>query len=403
MWVAEVTRLVALPANRVVAAAALGRAVLLGRAALTLTASGVGLLVLPDPRTALSILVVVVVTTAAGLVVLARRPDVVRHPVPVIVVDSVVVLGVMAASRGGVPYFCFAAGACALGGVVLGMRGLVLWALHAALGYSVAAHLLQTSIPSPHIAVFTLAFPPVDILAGIAAAIAAGALVRYVDLAVEVVASAQRSAAASERARLARELHDSVSKTLRGVSFAALALPSSLRRQPELAEQLASTVSRGAMAAAREARELLTGLRLDTPDQDFATTLRRICEHCGELSGIAVSLNAVPVDPPAGVRYELSRILQEALHNAVRHGRPKRITVTFTQADHLRLRVHDDGNGFCVPGDLSVLATENHYGIVGMAERARNAGGVLDVTSKPGHGTTVEVSVPASRLARMAS
>lgn len=376
---------------------------LLGRAALTLTAAGVGLRVLPDPRTTLAVLVVVVVTTAAGLVVLARRPEVVRHPVPVVVVDSVVVLGVLIASRGGVPFSCFAAGACALGGVVLGMRGLVVWAAHAALGYSVAGHLLQTSAPSPHIAVFTLAFPPIDILAGIAAAVAAGALVRYVDLSVDVVASAQRSAAASERARLARELHDSVSKTLRGVSFAALALPSSLRRQPELAEQLATTVSQGAMAAAREARELLTGLRLDDPDQDFATTLRRICERCGELSGMAVRLTAAPVDPPAGVRYELSRILDEALRNAVRHGDPGQITVTLTQTDRLRLRVHDDGNGFRVPGDLSVLAAANHYGIVGMAERARNAGGVLEVTSKPGHGTTVNVSVPVACPARMAS
>jgi len=394
---------VTLPANRVVAAAALGRAVLLGRAALTLTAAGAGLRVLPDPRTALAVLVVVVVTTAAGLVVLARRPEVVRHPVLVVVVDSVVVLGVLAACRGGVPFFCFAAGACALGGVVLGLRGLVLWALHAALGYRVAAHLLRAGTPSLDTAVFPLAFPPMDVLAGIAAAVATGALVRYVDLSVDVVASAQRSAAASERARLARELHDSVSKTLRGVSFAALALPSSLRRHPELAEQLASTVSQGAMAAAREARELLTGLRLDSPDQDFAATLRRICEHCGELSGVAVTLTAAPVDPPADVRYELCRILDEALRNAVRHGGPERITVTLTQTDHLRLRVHDDGRGFRVPDDLSVLTTGNHYGVVGMAERARYAGGALDVTSRPGHGTTVEVSVPVALPARMAS
>ncbi|TDV35445.1 sensor histidine kinase [Actinophytocola oryzae] len=392
-----------LPANRVVAAAALGRAVLLGRAALTLTAAGVGLRVLPDPRSALAVLVVVVVATATALVVLARHPSVVRHPVPVVAVDSIVVLGVLIVCGGGVPFFCFAAGACALGGVVLGLRGLGLWALHAALGYAVAGHLLRSSASSPHITVFTLAFPPIEILAGIAAAVATGALVRYVDLSVDVVASAQRSAAASERARLARELHDSVGKTLRGVSFAALALPSSLRRQPELAEQLASTVSRGAMAAAREARELLTGLRLDAPDQDFATTLSRICAHCGTLSGIPVSLTAVPVDPPAGVRYELSRILHEALRNAVEHGQPGQVTVTLTLTDHLRLRVHDNGSGFRVPGDLSVLTTANHYGLVGMAERARNAGGVLAVTSKPGHGTTIEVSVPVAFPARLAS
>jgi hypothetical protein len=135
-----------------VAAAALGRAVVLGRTALTLTAAGVGLRVLPDPRPVLAVLVIVVVATAVWLVVLGRRPGVVRHPLPVIVVDSVVVVGVLVASRGGVPFFCFAAGACALGGVVLGMRGLVLWALHAALGYSVVAHLLRSGTSSPHIA-----------------------------------------------------------------------------------------------------------------------------------------------------------------------------------------------------------------------------------------------------------
>ncbi|MFD9701764.1 sensor histidine kinase [Lentzea sp. NPDC059081] len=392
-----------LPANRVVAAAALGRAVLLGRAALTLTAAGVGLRVLPDPRTALAVLVVVAVTTAAGLVLLARRPGVVRCPAGVVVADSAAVLAVLVASRGGVPFFCFAAGACALGGVLLGMRGLVLWVPHAVLGYSVAGDLLQAWTSSPHVAVFALAFPPMDVLAGIAAAVATGALVRYVDLSVDVVTSAQRSAAASERARLARELHDSVSKTLRGVSFAALALPSSLRRQPELAEQLASTVSRGAMAAAREARELLTGLRLDSPDQDFAATLHRICEHRAESSGVAVHLTTAPVDPPADVRYELSRILDEALSNAVRHGTAEQITVTLTQTDRLRLRVHDDGGGFRVPVDFSVLAHRNHFGIVGMVERARNAGGVLAVLSKPGGGTTVEVSVPVVRPARTAS
>ncbi|HEX7307907.1 sensor histidine kinase [Lentzea sp.] len=391
------------PANRVVAAASLGRAVLLGRAALTLTATGVGLRVLPDPRTALAVSVVVVVSTAAGLVVLAHRPDVVRHSAGVVAADSVAVLAVLVASRGGVPFFCFAAGACALGGVLLGMRGLVLWVPHAALGYWVAGHLLRTGAPSPHIAVFTLAFPPADVLAGIAAAVATGALVRYVDLSVDVVASAQRSAAASERARLARELHDSVAKTLRGVSFAALALPSSLRRQPELAEQLASTVSRGAAAAAREARELLTGLRLDSPDQDFTATLRRICDRCAESSGVAVRLTAAPVDPPADVRYELSRILDEALRNAVRHGNPRRITVTLTRTDRLRLRVRDDGDGFRVPADFSVLTAGHHFGIVGMAERARHADGALVVTSEPGGGTTVEVSVPAECLARTAS
>jgi signal transduction histidine kinase len=210
-----------------------------------------------------------------------------------------------------------------------------------------------------------------------------------------VVASAQRSAATSERARLARELHDSVAKTLRGVSLAALALPSSLRRHPELAEQLASTVSQGATAAAREARELLDGLRLDIPEQDFATTLDGICQQWSRAFGIPVQLVAAAVDPPVAVRYELCRILQEALGNIARHAHASRIAVKLSQTRrHLRLQIGDDGRGFPVPADLSELRTGNHYGIIGMRERAQAIDGILHVASRPGVGTTVEVAVP---------
>jgi signal transduction histidine kinase len=322
---------------------------------------------------------------------------VVRRPFLVIALDSLVVLAVLAISRGGVAYFCCAVGASALAGVLLGMRALALWALHATLGYYVAAAVLRATTPAPDIAAFVLAFPMANVLAGIGATVATAALVRYVNLSVEVVASAQRSAAASERARLARELHDSVTKTLRGVSFAALALPSSLRRHPALAEQLACTVSQGATAAAREARELLDGLRLDSPDEDFAATVRGICEHWTETSGIPVRVTTAAVEPPVAARYELARILREALRNVTRHARARHLAVDLSRhRRYVRLRVRDDGQGFEVPGDLSVLRANHHYGIIGMHERARTVGGCLRIVSSPGNGTTIDVRVPGS-------
>jgi signal transduction histidine kinase len=380
-----------------VAPAAVGRAVLLGRAAATMTAASAGLRLVSDPRRQAVVLVIVLLTTVAGLITLSRFPDVVRRPFLVIALDSLVVLAVLAISRGGVAYFCCAVGASALAGVLLGMRALALWALHAALGYYVAAAVLRATTPVPDIAAFVLAFPMANVLAGIGATVATAALVRYVNLSVEVVATAQRSAAASERARLARELHDSVTKTLRGVSFAALALPSSMRRHPALAEQLACTVSQGATAAAREARELLDGLRLDSPDEDFVSTLRGICEHWTQTSGIPVRLTTATVEPPVAVRYELARILREALRNVTRHARARYITVDLSQRRrYVRLRIHDDGQGFEVPEDLSVLRANHHYGIIGMHERARTVGGCLRIVSSPGNGTTIDVRVPGS-------
>jgi len=343
------------------------------------------------------VLVVVVVATIAGLIVWSRYPRLVRHPLPVVAVDTAIVLLVLALSRGGVAYFCYAAGASALAGVLFGMRAAVLGALHAALGYVVAAGVLRSTAAVPEVAAFVLAFPMADLLATIGAAVATAALSRYVDLSIEVVASAQRSAAASERARLARELHDSVTKTLRGVSFAALALPTSLRRHPALAEQLASVVSAGASAAAREARELLDGLRLDSPEEDFELVLSGICQHWERESGLRIRLTATALDPPVAVRFELSRILQEVLRNAAQHAHASQVTVSLTQTTrHLRLLIRDDGRGFQPPHDLSALRAANHYGIVGIHERARNVGGTLQIHSVFGRGATVDVLIPVA-------
>ena len=105
---------------------------------------------------------------------------------------------------------------------------------------------------------------------------------------------------------LARELHDSVAKTLRGITFAALALPASLRRQPALAEQLATTVSEGAEAAAREARELLEALRVDAADRPFPDTVRMACRQWSERTGIGVEASVAPVEPPVECGTSLS-------------------------------------------------------------------------------------------------
>ncbi|MFG2039889.1 sensor histidine kinase [Dactylosporangium sp. NPDC048998] len=377
--------------DRAVAPAAVGRAVLLGRGAATLAAAGTGLRLAADPRPLLLAAGIAAATTAAGLAVLSRDPYVVRRPVPVLALDGLLVLGVLAVDPG-IAYFCAAAGASALAGVVVGLRALVIGAAHAALGYAVAARVLAGN---PAHAEFVLAFPIACVLAAAGAAVATAALRRHVELSVRVVASAQRAAAAGERARLARELHDSVAKTLRGVSFAALALPQSLRRHPDLAERLAGTVSEGAAAAAREARDLLDGLRSDEPDRDFREVLESLCARWRQSTGIPVTFDAAPCDPPVAVRYELCRILQEALRNAARHSGATAVTVRLdAHPRHLTLRIGDDGRGFRMPADPAELRAGHHYGILGMSERARSAGGTLRVSSTPGGGTAVEAAIP---------
>jgi signal transduction histidine kinase len=85
------------------------------------------------------------------------------------------------------------------------------------------------------------------------------------------------------------------------------------------------------------------------------------------------------------------RIAQEALHNALRHAQAARIEVRLQSgAGGLRLSVSDDGVGF----DPAQVRSR-HLGLTTMAERARAAGGTLDIESAPGTGTTVRLEVAA--------
>jgi signal transduction histidine kinase len=306
-------------------------------------------------------------------------------------------IGVLMVSHGGVAFFCYAAGFAALAGTLLGIRALPLWLADTGLGLAVAVPLLRSSgaAGGTVLAPFVVAFPMTDIVCGLGSAVLAGALVRYVDLSIEAIAAVQRSTAASERARLARELHDSVAKTLRGVSFAALALPSSLRRHPDLAERLAATVSEGADAAVREARELLGALRRDLPDRPFADNIGDVCRLWSATTGIPVTVTAAPIEPQLAARYELTQILHEALRNVARHAHAHQVRVVLGQsADRLELRIEDDGTGFPVPRNLSTLSASGSFGILGMSERAKAAGGTLDVASSIHAGTTLVVRLP---------
>ncbi len=372
---------------------------LLGRAAATLAVAGGGLRLRAQPSSLVVVLVLVLVTAVVALVALSRNPRVVAHPLPILAADAVIVLAVLGIGEGDVAFFCCAAGASALAGVLVGFRALLPAAFYAGLGYLVAAHLLGSVPAAAGLAGFVLAFPIINVLTAVGAAVATAALAAYVELSVRLVASAQRTAAAAERARLARELHDSVTKTLRGVSFAALALPTSLRRQPALAEQLAATVSAGAAAAVRQAQEVLEGLRLDNPDHEFGATVDSICRRWSEREGIPVRMSTAAAELPLDLRYELAQILHESLENIARHAGASLVTVELAHTGaSVRLRVTDNGAGFRVPAELSGC-----YGLIGMAERAAAIRGTLRVVSAPGAGTTVETVVAVKAAASAGS
>ena len=86
-------------------------------------------------------------------------------------------------------------------------------------------------------------------------------------------------------------------------------------------------------------------------------------------------------------------IVREALQNALRHAAPKHVSVALrSERRGLQVEIEDDGRGF----DLSIINSSSgrHYGLIGMRERAERLGGQLFLTSAPGEGTRVRLSVP---------
>ncbi|GIJ75756.1 Signal transduction histidine kinase [Micromonospora phaseoli] len=391
--------------SRFVAYVALCRAMLLGRLALTLAAVGVGIRLADDPWQTVGTLSLITIATTVQVTVLSRWPSIIRWRLGFLVVDAAIMIAVLVLSQGSVAFFCYAAGFAALTGALLSTRALPLWIADAGLGLAVATHLLRTDPPADSVtAPFVLAFPMMNVVFGYGAAALTAALTRYLDATVAAVAGAYHSAAASERARLARELHDSVAKTLRGVSFAAIALPTLLRRQPDLAEELASTVSAGADTAIREARELLTGLRRDPLDRPLPEHLRELCRDWTQRAGTPMQLDVADVEEPTpAARYELTQITAEALENVARHAEATLVRVSLREWEgHVELTISDDGAGFAPPVELTALSTTGSFGIIGMTERAQAVGGTLRLDSQIGTGTRVVARVPLPATATMA-
>lgn len=98
-----------------------------------------------------------------------------------------------------------------------------------------------------------------------------------------------------------------------------------------------------------------------------------------------------PEQASPGVDMQLFRIAQEAVNNAIRHGRATHIDVTVAYgADRVALTIKDDGCGFTPAEEASWRHADEHFGLVTMRERAERAGGHLQIVSAPGAGTTVQ-------------
>jgi signal transduction histidine kinase len=209
----------------------------------------------------------------------------------------------------------------------------------------------------------------------------------------------------SERARLAREMHDSVAKTLHGLALAAEALAASAdAANPRALKRQATVVADAARLAAAESRTLLSDLRRHTdltdPDTDLLPELRSMTadfEARTRLAAVVRYRGAHPVLPSTAAHHVLA-VVSEALENAHRHAGASAVTVELDVSAHeFSLRVRDDGAGLptpATPAALEAWTRSGHFGLLGMTERAACVGGHLALDRSPRGGTEVRLTLP---------
>ena len=211
----------------------------------------------------------------------------------------------------------------------------------------------------------------------------------------------QFSLALAERARLSREIHDTLLQSLVGVALQFDAIAENLDSASGTAKEQLLRVRRQVEAYVRDARQSISDLRSPLLEAtDLATVLREFGKRAVSDTRIRFvsSVLGTPREYSPKIDNELLRIGQEAITNAVRHSGASQIALEL-RFDHaaVTLRVSDDGRGF----DVSCPDTEpnKHYGMTTMRERAEELGGRLSVVSTRDRGTVVEAIVPTELTA----
>jgi NarL family two-component system sensor histidine kinase LiaS len=207
---------------------------------------------------------------------------------------------------------------------------------------------------------------------------------------------AVRGAALEERARLARDLHDTVTQQLFVLAMRAAAARKRLERLggdaaglvPELG--VLEELARGAHS---QTRDLILQLRPTTLEQQgLGPALAEYVTAAALKEGWRTHLSINPLLRVSGPTGEnLFRVAQEALNNMAKHAQATSVWVSLADTPAgLLLRLRDDGRGFDLQADVGPTAV----GLVGMQERIEQLGGSLRIQSSPGEGAEVTVLLP---------
>ncbi len=216
----------------------------------------------------------------------------------------------------------------------------------------------------------------------------------------QLAEQATRMALVEERNRLAREVHDTLAQELTGIALQLEAADALLEHSPARARARIRQALERTRESLAEARRSVLDLRAGPLErQALPAALETLGQRFTAETGTPVASQLALVGPrlPARVEEALYRIAQEALVNIRRHAQASAVRIELRQAsDSVQLIVADNGRGFDIeltsaPG-ASVHA--HGFGLIGMQERARLLDGEMQISSCPGAGAQLEVTIP---------
>ncbi|HSM25616.1 MAG TPA: histidine kinase N-terminal 7TM domain-containing protein [Anaerolineaceae bacterium] len=207
----------------------------------------------------------------------------------------------------------------------------------------------------------------------------------------------QRLAAEQERQKMGRELHDNLAQVLGYINFQSKTIRN-LFEEGEITSAMTGIAKLIDVSeeATNDVRAFIQNTRQDSQEKKgFLPAINSYIESFRKLTNLPISLNLYDIDiesiSTTKNRLHMLRIIQEALSNIQKHANAKSIQINFSQTPKsLIITIIDDGDGF----DPFDAAKEGHFGINIMQERAKEAGGYLDIRSEIGKGTTIQVSLP---------